>query len=199
MRNLPPETGAFFPRDRGWHPPAYAPIYKTSVLRSPQKALISLEGTTTELTGPVFGHNMLGPLDNDLILNYAKDGMPIGERIIVHGFVHDQLGRPLKNALVEVALDLSGRPYFAWDVPFGEVLALGDPPFNPEMAGHFWGSFSTAAGITLHVTRRAGTNTHHVVEAAFKALGLAVRDALEDTGAVFSTQGSVKLERTQAR
>ena len=45
---------------------------------------------------------------------------------------------PLDEALVEVALDLSGRPFTVWDVPFGEVLPLGDPPFNPEMAGHFW-------------------------------------------------------------
>ena len=47
---------------------------------------------------------------------------------------------PLDEALVEVALDLSGRPFCVWDVPFGEVLPLGDPPFNPEMAGHFWQS-----------------------------------------------------------
>ena len=58
---------------------------------------------------------------------------------------------PLDEALVEVALDLSGRPFVVYDVPFGEVLPLGDPPFNPEMAEHFWQSFATAAGITLHV------------------------------------------------
>ncbi len=86
---------------------------------------------------------------------------------------------PLDEALIEVALDVSGRPFVAWDVPFGEVLPLGEPPFNPEMAGHFWQSFATAAGITLHVSKRTGVNTHHVVEAAFKGtarcLGAAVR------------------------
>ena len=66
---------------------------------------------------------------------------------------------PLDEALVEVALDLSGRPFVVWDVPFGEVLPLGDPPFNPEMAGHFWQSFATAAGITLHVAQ-AGRREH---------------------------------------
>ena len=55
-----------------WHPPAFTPTYKTSVLRSPQKALLSLDNTISEITGPVFGHNMLGELDNDLIHNFAK-------------------------------------------------------------------------------------------------------------------------------
>ena len=62
---------------------------------------------------------------------------------------------PLDEALVEVALDLSGRPFVVYDVPFGEVLPLGDPPFDPEMAEHFWQSFATAAGITLHVHQAA--------------------------------------------
>lgn len=97
---------------------------------------------------------------------------------------------PLDEALIEVALDLSGRPYVAYDVAFGEVLPLGDPPFNPEMAEHFWQSFATAAGITLHVTKRAGTNTHHVIEATFKGVARCLRDAVrvEGTG-VPSTKG----------
>jgi imidazoleglycerol-phosphate dehydratase len=97
---------------------------------------------------------------------------------------------PLDEALVEVALDLSGRPFTVWEVPFGEVLPLGDPPFNPEMAGHFWQSFATAAGITLHVRKRAGENTHHVVEAAFKGVARCLRAAvrIEGTG-VPSTKG----------
>ncbi|WP_368508532.1 protocatechuate 3,4-dioxygenase subunit beta [Bradyrhizobium lupini] len=77
--------GGFFQRDRSMHPPAHAPGYKSSVLRSPRQALLSLENSVSEITGPVFGHNDLGPLDNDLIRNYAKDGDPVGERIIVHG------------------------------------------------------------------------------------------------------------------
>ena len=89
---------------------------------------------------------------------------------------------PLDEALIEVAVDLSGRPWVAYDVPFGEVLPLGDPPFNPEMAEHFWQSFATAAGITLHVNRRAGTNTHHVVEATFKGVARCLRDAVRVEG-----------------
>ena len=97
---------------------------------------------------------------------------------------------PLDEALIEVALDLSGRPFVVYDVPFGEVLPLGDPPFNPEMAEHFIRSFADAAAITLHVTKRAGTNTHHVVEATFKGVARTLRDAVrvEGTG-VPSTKG----------
>ena len=102
MKNQPPETGAFFARDREWHPQAYTPIYKTSVVRSPQKALLSFDSTKTEITGPAFGHNMLGQLDNDLILNYAKPGeMAIGQRILVHGRVMDERGRGVGNTLLE--------------------------------------------------------------------------------------------------
>lgn len=102
LSNRKPETGAFFPRDRDWHPPAYTPTYKTSVLRSPQKALLSLDGTKSEITGPVFGHSILGELDNDLIHNFAKPGeSAIGERIIVHGRVLDERGQPVPGALLE--------------------------------------------------------------------------------------------------
>lgn len=98
----PKETGSFFQRDRDWHPKAYTPGYKTSVLRSPQKALLSLSGTQSEITGPVFGHDLIGERDNDLILNFARPGeMPIGERIIVHGRVVDERGRGVPGALLE--------------------------------------------------------------------------------------------------
>jgi imidazoleglycerol-phosphate dehydratase len=99
---------------------------------------------------------------------------------------------PLDEALVEVALDLSGRPFTAYDVPFGEVLPLGDPPFNPEMAEHFWQSFATAAGITLHVRLKEGRNTHHIVEASFKGVARCLRDAVRiEGGGVPSTKGVI--------
>jgi imidazoleglycerol-phosphate dehydratase len=99
---------------------------------------------------------------------------------------------PLDEALVQVALDLSGRPFVVYDVPFGEVLPLGDPPFNPEMVEHFVSSFATTAAITLHVTKIAGVNTHHVIEATFKGLARTLRDAVrvEGTG-VPSTKGTL--------
>ena len=100
--NAPPETGAFYPRDRLWHPPALTPNYKSTLLRSPQKAPLSFSSTISEATGPVFGHNDLGALDNDLILNFAKGGeAAIGERIVVHGRVLDENARPVPGVLIE--------------------------------------------------------------------------------------------------
>ena len=93
--------GEFLQRDRSLHPPAFTPDYKTSVLRSPQRALLSLQNSLSEVTGPAFVPDDLGPLDNDLILNYAKTGEPIGERIIVHGHVLDENGRGVPEVLVE--------------------------------------------------------------------------------------------------
>jgi protocatechuate 3,4-dioxygenase beta subunit len=102
ISNRKPETGSFFQRDRLWHPPACAPGYKTTVLRSPKYAYLSLDNTISEITGPVFGHSMLGELDNDLIHNFAKPGeSAIGERIIVHGRILDERGIGVGGALVE--------------------------------------------------------------------------------------------------
>lgn len=91
----------FYQRDRSVHPPAFTPDYKTSFLRSPRRALLSLENTLSEITGPLFNQNELGLLDNDLIRNYAKTGEPIGERIIVHGHVRDENGRGIPGVLLE--------------------------------------------------------------------------------------------------
>ena len=110
--NRPPETGSFFQRDRSWHPPAFTPQYKTSVVRSPQKALLSLDNTLSEITGPVFGHNILGELDDDLILNFAKNGeSAIGERIIVHGHLLDERGKGVPGALIEIWQANAGGRY----------------------------------------------------------------------------------------
>ena len=112
IRNDKPETGAFFPRDLDWHPKAFTPGYKTSVLRSPQKALISLPNGPGEINGPAFGHNMLGARDDDLITNFARPGeSAIGERIIVHGHVRDERGRPVPDVLIEVWQANAGGRY----------------------------------------------------------------------------------------
>ncbi len=63
--------GEFYQRNREVQPPAYAPAYKTSVLRSPQKALLSLQHSLSEVTGPLFGEDDLDPGDNDLITNFG--------------------------------------------------------------------------------------------------------------------------------
>ena len=101
----------FYQRDRHRHPPALTPDYKTSVARSPRYSMISLQQSVSEITGPVFGHNDIDPIDNDLIKNYAKDGDPVGERIIVHGRVLDENARPVPNTLVEVWQANAGGRY----------------------------------------------------------------------------------------
>ncbi|HLX28328.1 MAG TPA: protocatechuate 3,4-dioxygenase subunit beta [Casimicrobiaceae bacterium] len=103
--------GDYMQRDRSVHPPALTPQYKTSVLRSPAKPLIALQSSLSEITGPVFASAEIGPRDNDLIMNYAKDGLPIGERIVVHGYVLDQHGHGVPHALVEVWQANAGGRY----------------------------------------------------------------------------------------
>ncbi len=101
---------------------------------------------------------------------------------------------PLDEALVEVALDLSGRPFVAWNVPMPESLPLGNPPFDPQLAEHAVSSFATNAAITLHVSLRSGRNTHHIIEATFKGLARCLRDAVRvdsATEGVPSTKGAL--------
>ncbi|WP_343211948.1 protocatechuate 3,4-dioxygenase subunit beta (plasmid) [Aliisedimentitalea scapharcae] len=106
------KPGEFYQRDREWHAPALTRDYKTSVARSPQYALISLQNSASEITGPVFGHTDIDPIDNDLISNYAQpDQSPIGERILVHGRVLDENARPVPNTLVEIWQANAGGRY----------------------------------------------------------------------------------------
>jgi len=120
-------AGEFVRRDRLWHPPQFSPGYKTSVLRSPRRALVSLEQSSSETTGPKFGHMALDPLDNDLINNYATSGEAIGERIIVFGRVVDEFGRPVPDTLLEVWQANAGGKY--GHVNDGYMAAM-DPNFG---------------------------------------------------------------------
>lgn len=106
------DLGALIPRNREVHPPAYDVDYKTSVVRSPGQPLLSMESTLTEETGPVFGHSLLGALDNNLILNYTQGRAPaVGERILVHGRVLDENMRPQRGVLVEAWQANAGGRY----------------------------------------------------------------------------------------
>jgi imidazoleglycerol-phosphate dehydratase len=98
---------------------------------------------------------------------------------------------PLDEALVDIALDLSGRPHVEWLVEMPESLPLGDPAFDPQLAEHAVSSFATAAGMTLHVELVRGRNVHHIIEATFKGLARSLRDAVRvgDAGGVPSTKG----------
>jgi len=88
---------------------------------------------------------------------------------------------PMDDALVHCALDIGGRAFYRGPLP---AVAYD----------HWMRSFADNARATLHLRVLRGTDRHHVVEAAFKALGLALRDALQESGSVFSTKGSVAME-----
>jgi imidazoleglycerol-phosphate dehydratase len=97
---------------------------------------------------------------------------------------------PLDEALVDIALDLSGRPFVAWNVELPECLPLGNPAFDPSLAEHAITSLATSALITLHVNLAAGRNVHHIIEATFKGLARCLRDAVRvDSAGVPSTKG----------
>lgn len=102
---------------------------------------------------------------------------------------------PLDETLIEVALDLSGRPFLVYEVDpsggRGETFLLGEPGFDPQLAEEFWRALVTASMITLHVRMISGKNTHHIIEASFKAVARAFREAvrIESPGGVPSTKG----------
>ena len=89
---------------------------------------------------------------------------------------------PMDEALVEAAVDIGGRPYYVGQLP-------------SKLYAHFLHSFATNLEATLHVRVLRGRDRHHVVEAAIKATGLALREAIKEGDAVFSTKGSVQIER----
>ena len=89
---------------------------------------------------------------------------------------------PMDEALAEAAVDLGGRPYYVGRTP-------------AKLYTHFLHSFATNLGATVHVRIVRGEDRHHMVEAAVKAVGLSLRQALAEGDQVFSTKGSVTLER----
>ncbi len=89
-------------RDWSAHPPLLYPPYASTALRAPTKPLIALAHGLAETSGPVFGHDSVGPLDHDLTQNGRRNGEALGERIVVTGRVVDEDGRPVRNALIEI-------------------------------------------------------------------------------------------------
>jgi len=99
---------------------------------------------------------------------------------------------PMDDALVRCALDLSGRPYLMWDVDM-PTAKIGN--FDTELVREFFQAFSTHGGITLHVDKLHGLNSHHIAEASFKSVARALRDAIEmdprKSDAIPSTKGAL--------
>ena len=130
---------------------------------------------TTEDTGIVLGQALVAAL---------------GEKRGIARFGHALV--PMDDALVECAIDLSGRPHFAWDVRFDRPK-IGE--FDTELFQEFFRALTMAGLMNLHLVQRAGTNNHHIAEACFKATARALRMATfpdpRAGNAVPSTKGAL--------
>ncbi len=119
----------------------------------------------------------------------------LGDKAGVRRFA--SISVPLDEALIDVAVDLSGRPFLTYNVDVsggtGQTFLLGEPGFDPQLAEEFWRAFVMASMITLHIRMVDGKNTHHILEASFKAVARALRDAvrLDGSSGVPSTKGTL--------
>jgi imidazoleglycerol-phosphate dehydratase len=128
--------------------------------------------------------NAKGDLKHHLIEDVAITvGAAFAEVLPAACFRYGDRTVAMDDALVQVALDAGGRAYYQGPIPSG-------------LYDHWMRSFAQNAGMTLHILVLRGTDRHHIVEAAFKALGLALRDALQEGDAVFSTKGSVTMRKS---
>ena len=128
--------------------------------------------------------------DTGIVLGQALR-RALGDKRGIRRYGHAIL--PMDEALAEAAVDISGRPFLAWSVPFGPPK-IGE--MDTELFEEFFRAVAFNAAITLHVTLKAGTNAHHVAEACFKAVARALRMAVESDGrapgAVPSTKGMLE-------
>jgi imidazoleglycerol-phosphate dehydratase len=140
----------------------------------------------------------VGDLHIDQHHTTEDTGIAIGEAVLAA--LGDKRGitrygsayAPMDETLTRVALDISGRPYFVWKAAFS-MPRLGE--WDTELIEHWFMSFATAAGITLHVENLYGANNHHIVESCYKALARALRQAVEidprKGDAIPSTKGTL--------
>jgi len=168
-------------------------------------------GTTTISTGIPFFDHMLeqlakhagfnlgidarGDLEVDLHHTVEDVGIvlgqalreALGEKRGVRRFANALV--PLDEALVQVALDLSGRPFLVYEV---EPVAEWIGTFDPQLAEEFWKGFVDGARVTLHIRSVSGKNGHHVIEASFKGVARALHDAVTVEGDdIPSTKGTL--------
>jgi imidazoleglycerol-phosphate dehydratase len=193
------------------------PVRRAEVRRETKETTVAVTldvdgaGTTTVSTGiPFFDHmveqlgkhagfdlsvDAKGDLEVDLHHTVEDVGIVLGNALRealgdkrgVRRFASASV--PLDEALVDVALDLSGRPFLVYGVdPISEWIGT----FDPQLAEEFWKGFIDGARVTLHVRSISGKNGHHVIEASFKGVARALRDAVKIEGdAVPSTKGTL--------
>lgn len=155
---------------------------ETAAIETTEPFLDHMLVALSKYSGVAFNIEAKGDLRHHLIEDVA---IALGQAFAVHTPAtcarYGERTVPMDDALVQVVLDMGGRPYYRGPLPSG-------------IYDHFMRSFADNAKATLHVRVLRGTDKHHIIEAAFKALGFALREALVETGTVFSTKGSVTLE-----
>jgi imidazoleglycerol-phosphate dehydratase len=196
-----------------------APRRRASVSRNTKETSIDIDldldgsGAVAVTTGLPFFDHMVGQLgkhggfdltvkaegDLDVDAHHTVEDVGIALGQVLAQALGDKAGirrfasmsLPLDEALVDVALDLSGRPFLHYEVEPGRD-PLGTPPFDPQLAEEFWRAFATSAAITLHLRLRSGKNPHHILEASFKGVARCLRDAVRiEGGGVPSTKGTL--------
>jgi imidazoleglycerol-phosphate dehydratase len=152
-----------------------------------------------EQLGKHAGFDLSVRAEGDLAVDLHHTVEDVG--IVLGGAVREALGDkagvrrfanalvPLDEALVQVALDLSGRPFLVYDVdPVSEWIGT----FDPQLAEEFWKGFVDQARVTLHIRNLSGKNGHHIIEASFKGVARSLRDAVRIEGdGVPSTKGTL--------
>ena len=115
----------------------------------------------------------------------------LGEKRGIRRFGHAYV--PLDESLARAVVDLSGRPYFVWDVPFDREMLLVTPEFAFALVEEFFKSVSYRGKLNLHVALLSGRNGHHAAEAITKAFARALKDAMAPSGddAIASTKGTL--------
>lgn len=127
--------------------------------------------------------------DSGIVLGQAF-AEALGDKLGIRRFA--SLSLPLDEALVSVAIDLSGRPYLEFNADLVELNPLGTPGFEPQLAEEFFRAFVGTAGISSHIDVIRGKNSHHIVEAIFKCFARCIRDAIKIEGdAMPSTKGTL--------
>ncbi len=127
-----------------------------------------------------------GDLRHHLVEDVAITlGMALADAVPAHAARYGWATVPMDEALIHAAIDVGGRAHYAGGLP-------------TSLADHFFRSLSTHLAATLHIRVLRGRNRHHVIEAAVKAVGLALRQALEEGDGVFSTKGAVRVTRGPA-
>ncbi len=125
--------------------------------------------------------------DAGIVLGQALSSA-LGGKVGIRRFA--SLSLPLDEALVSVAMDLSGRPYLHFSAELRDAGLLGSPGFDPQLAEEFFRALITAAGISVHIDVIRGRNSHHIVEAVFKCFARCLKDAVTIEGdSVPSTKG----------